>query len=278
MKIEDIVYVFRMKSEKELAWHERYHTHSENKFELHYFLEGKGTFLNNKTVNIIKSGQLFITPPGRFHSITHSDISQPISYYAILFDINDDDTNLLKLLNSKKLNKELATLIGSKHRFFFEELKEKYLSDNYNRNQSAKYKLISFLYDLTENSSTFSSINASRIHIEKALGIMQKSLFNRFQLCDLCQELDLSEEYFIRLFKKQLKITPMKYFLKLKIEASTGILSTSNKSIKEISDLLGFANQFHFARTFKKQTGKTPSEYRALNKSKTNYILSEQAN
>ena len=39
-------------------------------------------------------------------------------------------------------------------------------------------------------------------------------------------------------------------------------LKSNLKSIKDISDDLGFANQFYFARVFKEYFGVTPSDYR----------------
>lgn len=266
MKIIDAVYVFRMKETQELAWHERYHSHKENQYELHYFLEGKGTFLNNKTQCTIKAGQLYITPPRIYHSISHDNLQIPISYYAVLFELSSKDTELEELLKSKRLSTEEPIPIETKHRFFFEELKEKSHSDVRARNCSAKYKFLSFLYDLADNTSSYSTNPSSQRHIEKSLEIMQKSLFNQLTLGDLCKELELSEEYFIRLFKKYLKTTPMKYFTRLKIETSTALLCNSNKTIKEVAWRLGFANQFHFTKTFKKYTTLSPRAYRTFYK------------
>lgn len=262
MTIQEIVYVFRMKTKQELVWHERYHSHEPDEYELHYFLEGRGTFLNNNTRTRIRAGQLFISPPGIYHSINHDDLNYPITYYAALLKVDRNNEELMQLFRNVRLKQETAIQIGTRHRFFFEELKEKSLSKNRNRNRSAEHKLISFLYDLAENSTSYSSSDTSSRHIEKALEIMQKSIFNHFQLSDLCRELQLSEEYFIRLFKKHLNTTPMKYFTRLKIEAASALLCSSNKTVKEVSWQMGFANQFHFTKTFKKYTGETPVNYR----------------
>jgi AraC-like DNA-binding protein len=52
------------------------------------------------------------------------------------------------------------------------------------------------------------------------------------------------------------------YIRKLRIEKAIQLLNESDRSLAEIAYLTGFSDQSHFARIFKKHTGKKPSEYR----------------
>jgi AraC-like DNA-binding protein len=47
------------------------------------------------------------------------------------------------------------------------------------------------------------------------------------------------------------------------MQRAVQLLNTTNLSIKEISDQLGFSDQFYFSRAFSKMHGHAPTEHRA---------------
>ena len=59
-----------------------------------------------------------------------------------------------------------------------------------------------------------------------------------------------------------MKITPMKYFTKLKIEAASYMLTNTDQNINSIAEKLNFYSEFHFSRVFKQYTGFAPGVYR----------------
>jgi transcriptional regulator GlxA family with amidase domain len=93
--------------------------------------------------------------------------------------------------------------------------------------------------------------------------MMQKNVMGTLTLSDLSKDLKLTNSYFIRLFEKRMHQTPMKYYMKLKIEAASALLSSTDLSVKEVAARLGFASEFHFSRQFKLKTGLAPSSYRS---------------
>lgn len=260
MQILDVIFVYQMKEENEIQWHSRYHAHGENEFELHYFIQGSGSFLNDRTRFRLEPGTLFLTNPEIDHSIIVQDGSSPISYYAILLKTDDSDREIQRLLTiDLKSNRTYA--LGTNYRFFFEEIKEKGLSGNRALRQSAVHQLISFLYVLS-GEEDFHFSDSRNSHIEKALRIMQNNITNDLDLELIAEKLGLSKSYFIRLFQQKMKTTPMKYFMKLKIEAAGAMLSSTDRSLLTIAQDLNFYSEFHFSRVFKQYTGSAPSVYR----------------
>ncbi|MDC7241122.1 MAG: AraC family transcriptional regulator [Spirochaetales bacterium] len=249
-----------MKEETEIQWHSRLHSHGENEFELHYFIQGSGSFLNDKTRFSLEPGTLYLTNPEVRHSIIVQDDTTPISYYAVLLKTEDRDREFHRLLTiDLKSNRTYG--VGTNYRFFFEEIREKGLSGNRALRQSAVHQLISFLYVLS-GEEDFHFADSRNSHIEKALRIMQNNITNDLDLEDIAERLDLSKSYFIRLFQQKMKTTPMKYFMKLKIEAAGAMLTSTDRPLLTIAQDLNFYSEFHFSRVFKQYTGTAPSVYR----------------
>ncbi len=71
-----------------------------------------------------------------------------------------------------------------------------------------------------------------------------------------------SRYHFIRCFKTITGFTPYQYVLKLRIEKAQQMLKQTQKSIVTISAELGFASPSQFHRSFIKQVGITPEQYR----------------
>jgi len=258
MEIIDAVFVYQMRQRNELRWHGRLHSHGDNEFEIHYFLGGKGEFLNGKTHYHINPGSLFVSTPYTVHSIK-AQAQDPVTYYAILISLQVDERILIEMLQQQELHAPYQ--IGTNYRFFFEEVKEKGLSQLPNRRQSACHQMFSLLFQLQDGMEWLGNDSESR-HLERALRIMQKNVMGSLTLGELTAELKLTNSYFIRLFEKRMRQTPMKYYMKLKIEAASALLTCTELSVKEIAARLGFSSEFHFSKQFKLKTSLAPIYYR----------------
>lgn len=67
----------------------------------------------------------------------------------------------------------------------------------------------------------------------------------------------------MRIFKAAWHCTPKVYHTKIRLSAAERYLEHTNEQIKNIADLLGFANEFQFSAWFKKQVGVSPMHFRA---------------
>ena len=81
-------------------------------------------------------------------------------------------------------------------------------------------------------------------------------------LDDVSKELQLSPYYFSKLFKKRTGKNFIEYLTDVRMEKAKELLRNSNKSMKEICMEIGYTDPNYFSRTFKKNVGVTPSEYK----------------
>jgi AraC-like DNA-binding protein len=63
-------------------------------------------------------------------------------------------------------------------------------------------------------------------------------------------------------FHEHMDCTPMEYVKRIRLNEACKGLMTSDASIAQIAEQVGFSNQFHFSREFKACFGMTPSRYR----------------
>ena len=98
--------------------------------------------------------------------------------------------------------------------------------------------------------------------LEKAILYIRKHIYETIDLTTLAENSCLSKDHFIRLFKKETGITPLKYINQKKIEKAQLILITDETPVKNVAFSLSYDDYSYFNRLFKKTTRLTPQEYR----------------
>ena len=90
---------------------------------------------------------------------------------------------------------------------------------------------------------------------------ISKHLYQELSLSELAEFIGLSPKYLSALFHKEVGLTLTEYINSKKIEEAKHLLMSTNHSILDISDWLGFHDQSHFTKIFKKFTGVTPKKF-----------------
>lgn len=79
----------------------------------------------------------------------------------------------------------------------------------------------------------------------------------------MAEMVQMSPYYFSRLFKQSTGVAPHQYLLKCRINQAKRLLKTTNLSIADIAVQVGFVDQSHLNRHFKRHFGVSPSQFRA---------------
>lgn len=99
--------------------------------------------------------------------------------------------------------------------------------------------------------------------IEDSVAYINDHLTQELSLEELAARAALSPFYFSRLFKKETGFSPHQYILATRISNAKFLLQSTGDSVKSICFTVGFSSESSFCTAFKKETGLTPTEYRA---------------
>lgn len=88
------------------------------------------------------------------------------------------------------------------------------------------------------------------------------NIASKLNLKRLADEVFLSESHLSLLFRQHVKMAPMAYVRSVRLRKVRELLLTTNLSLKEISDKIGFDDQSQLSRYFRRATGVSPTEYR----------------
>jgi two-component system, response regulator YesN len=81
-------------------------------------------------------------------------------------------------------------------------------------------------------------------------------------LDDVSREVNVSPYYFSKLFKEETGENFIEYLTAIRMEKAKELLSQTGKSMKEICSEVGYTDPNYFSRSFKKNVGVTPTEFK----------------
>lgn len=112
-------------------------------------------------------------------------------------------------------------------------------------------------------------IEKGKIYVDPQVKTMQRMIMyikenyqDNISSHDIADSENISISTCIRLFQKYTYITPCAYVNLYRLVKAKEMLKESNYNMTEIAERCGFQSSAYFTKMFKKQFGKTPSEYR----------------
>ena len=98
--------------------------------------------------------------------------------------------------------------------------------------------------------------------VERCLSYIQEHFTGDFGIETLAQTISVSPSYLFRIFKRKMRVTPMHYRNRVRIDKARLLLLDRRFTVEEIAEHVGFDGARYFSRVFKKETGLSPSEFR----------------
>ncbi|WP_024608830.1 helix-turn-helix domain-containing protein, partial [Pseudoalteromonas sp. TAB23] len=93
---------------------------------------------------------------------------------------------------------------------------------------------------------------------------LKTNLATELNLQEVAAQFSLSYRTFTRRFRAATNQSPIEYWQQLRVEGAKELLASSNLSIQEVALEVGYNDQGHLTRVFKKVLSQTPSGYRKV--------------
>lgn len=229
-------------------------------FFLKYTIGGKGSLKFNSQTNSLGPGTLTgFAPKNPHHYI--ADIRDPMEHIFITFHGNQADelfskstlaeNHLLKVADPQSTLDifQRALNIGRQKPSFAEEICCHYLHILLLEIAPSSKSII------VKPSIAMQTYNKCKDYIEKNYSLIQSPI-------DVAMECDIDVRYMASIFKKFSQIPPGQHIMGLKLNKAADLLLNTDYKIKDIAELVGFSNQYHFSKNFKKFHGLSPNHYR----------------
>ncbi len=98
--------------------------------------------------------------------------------------------------------------------------------------------------------------------LAQALWLIHHRLDESLTLRDLAAAAHVTPEYLVRLFRRRLGVSPLRYLWQERLRFGLSLLEHTGLSVSEIANRAGFQTVYHFSRRVRAATGMPPTQLR----------------
>ena len=101
--------------------------------------------------------------------------------------------------------------------------------------------------------------------VVQALKFIHENYPSDLSLADIAAAAHLSTYHLTRVFKKSTGVSPHQYLVQVRVNSARSLLTAGagDRSLAEIAAAVGFADQSHLTRQFRRAFGRTPGRWRS---------------
>lgn len=239
-------------------WHSTMHHH---KFaEIFYCLSGTGHLQTDFGRQAIQANSLVLVNPFIEHT-EHTSLDQPLRYLVI--GIEGPEI----ILPSQASDSGLFHFDDRSRQFypFIEQIIKECEQPAHYSNQLINHLVNAILLRLSNITQTHLSQQKAITYsasVTLAKNYMDNNYSKNITLESLEQRTHVSRFHLAHLFKDEMGMSPISYLHKVRFQRAKELLRTTNYTVLQIAELVGFNSVTYFSTKFKEITGSTPRQYR----------------
>jgi len=209
--------------------------------------------------------QVVIFNPNQVHT-TNSKIKNTSDYYTLhvnkqwckkvqtgLFGLQENfiDTKQ-NILDEKNIYDDLIEIF-----------KDIILNNNAFVNKKLEKALVDILKEYSHLDKKYEKNEYKNRFLDNVEKYILDNIDNPITLEDIASEVGYNEAYITRVFKKEFGLTPHAFLINKRIEkAKRKLLKSKNVNLAQLSNEVGFYDQSHFSKVFKRVFAMTPNKYK----------------
>lgn len=251
-----------------LHWHEE--------MEIIYIKKGQGMIMVDLENHPVSAGTLVLILPKQLHAIgQYEDFSMEyeniIFHPDILFSKKSDDCSSDFLLPLFTNMISLPTLITPELPNY--EMLAKCIdgADEICKTYpkafqfAIKSQLFSFFFLLFSTCADMANLPKNKRSLDKMKQIIKYiecNYMEKITIADIASEIGVSSSHFMKFFKNTMGTSFIDYLNEYRLAMASRLLLSSDASVLDIANEVGFDNLSYFNRLFKKRFGLAPTNYR----------------
>ncbi len=251
------------------GWHQVNHlfhvdrdAHETGSYYIVYTVRGKGMFRLNGELYETEASTIGIMAPWMSHEYWAAD-GEPWEFY-FMHVMGDNCNSIFQYIIDhygysvkvsegamRLISKKMESLIRMEYIYFkFEIFATQTISDI----------LLEILKDVNEVYDD--EIYSANELVNDVISYIYDHYNSSVTLKEMSAKLYVSEEHMIRIFKKEIGMTPYHFLKRFRLKKACELLTYSQKSTKEVAQAVGYSSAGGFIAQFKQEYQTTPVEYR----------------
>jgi len=227
---------------------------------VHYVKQGVGIFRADGKEYALQAGQMFFIFP---ESISYyaADEQEPWEYFWVGFG----GSRAAQFLSQVGITQQNPVFTCREQQQMAQCLQSMLL--NYDNHPSHRlrftglmYTLISYLMD-----DSMGSINPSGSadqYYNRATEYIAQNYSHAMTVSELAGFIGIDRKYLYQIFKKTCSLSPEEYIIRFRMDRACELMGNEALPISTIAHSVGYGDPLLFSKMFKKNLGKSPSDYR----------------
>lgn len=230
-------------------------THHHSGFELHIITSGYQKYEVAGTAVTLESGSFLLIYPNVSHTVIAS--TPNTQKYSITF-AQQTDSHMHYFLGtlSERISANLFFITN-------EVLLQREISSTLIENNILETLVSVFRLSGIKESNQISKQNENVV-ISLAKQYIEDNIETGPSVSEVSAYCYLSPKQLTRIFQKNEGVSPGEYIINRRISIIEKLLANESFSLKQISEIMHFANEYYFNSFFKKHSGMPPGEYRKM--------------
>ena len=240
-------------------WHSVPHTHACS--EMFYCISGRGQFNIEGTLHNVEPDDLIIVNP----RVQHTELSyqaNPLEYVVLgiegvefLFDQKNLGYTMLKCHDMRE---DILYMI----RMLLREMDNKEDGCEMICQDILEVMLVKLVRMASVSLRITTKAPSKNKECAAAKRYLDENFRDSISLDQLAAVTHINKYYLAHAFQKEYNISPINYLLRRRISESKALLASTDHSLTQISELVGFSSPSYFSQSFRRLEGISPIEYR----------------
>ena len=224
--------------------------HFHENYELIYAVEGDVRVTTNGLSHILHKGELLLISPNTVHSLSADNASTWVGVFSEEYVSSFSKEHRQVHYSKFSLSKEHEDFL--KKELFYTGTPSKYMA----------CACLYIVCGACAKSAEKISISTSGSFVGRVTAYISENLGRDINMHDVCEALGYEYHYFSCLFNSTFCMNFKSFVSMYRVGRACSLLSDKDRCITDVYAECGFGSIRNFNRVFKKNVGKTPSEYR----------------